>query len=49
MNWLDGCVQRVAVNFSTSSWKPVMNGVPKGFILGLILLNIFISNTDGGF
>ncbi|KAF4798259.1 hypothetical protein TURU_065771 [Turdus rufiventris] len=42
------CLKRVIVNAVTSGWQPATNGVPKGFILRLVLFNIFINYLDTG-
>lgn len=47
-NWLDGCSQGVMVNGSMSRWSPVTSGVSQGFVLGLMLFNIFVSDTESG-
>ncbi|PKU49686.1 rna-directed dna polymerase from mobile element jockey- hypothetical protein [Limosa lapponica baueri] len=47
-NCIDNCTQRVAVNNSTSKWKPVMIGISQGLVLGLLLFNIFVSDMDSG-
>jgi len=47
-NWLKDCRQRVVINGSVSSWGLVMNGVPQGTVLGLLLFNIFVSDIYGG-
>ena len=43
-NDLSGRLQRVVLNGQASSWRPVLEGVPQGFILVPLLFQ-FISNA----
>ena len=47
-NWLKARRQKVVINGSMLSWRPVVSSVPWGTVLGPVLFSIFISGISDG-
>ena len=48
-SWLRGRRQRLCVDGSLSQWVGVLSGVPQGWMLGPVLILIYINDLDQGF
>ena len=43
-SYLNGRKQKVKINSNFSTWREIISGVPRGSVLGPLLLNIFIND-----
>ena len=46
--YLQKCKKRVALNGQISEWREIISGVPKGLLLGPLLLLVYINDLPTG-